>query len=118
MLCSAKELGLSDESQGIIELPTHAPLSESVWDYLKLDDYLLDISMTPNRGDCLSVRGMAREIAALTHTALKKTPSAKKTKENIKNVLSVTVQEKSACPRYAGRVIRNVKVDAETPLWI
>src|SRR6185312_8316481 len=70
MLCSARELGLAEESEGLIVLPPNAKVGESVWDYLKLSDHVMDISITPNRGDCLSVLGLAQDIAAITQTKL------------------------------------------------
>lgn len=117
MLCSAKELRLAEDSQGILELSQKAPLGESVWDYLNLSDHVLDISITPNRGDCLSVEGLAIEIAAITDAELKPLtiPAISPT---INDQLKVTVAIPNNCPRYAGRIIRNVKADAMTPVWM
>jgi len=117
MLCSAQELGLSDDHEGLLELPASAPLGEDIRKYLKLDDYIIDVSITPNRGDCLSVRGMTREISAITKTALT-SPTLLQVKPAIKDELSVTVKAAKDCPRYVGRVIRGVKADAETPVWL
>ena len=117
MLCSAKELGLSDDHEGLLELSSSAPLGEDIRNHLKLDDYIIDVSITPNRGDCLSVRGMAREISAVTKTSLKPIHLVQVTPENT-DVLSIVVNAKEACPQYAGRVIRGVKADAETPVWL
>ncbi|MBV9575175.1 MAG: phenylalanine--tRNA ligase subunit beta [Gammaproteobacteria bacterium] len=117
MLCSAKELGLSEEAEGLFELEASAPVGEVLRNYLNLDDYLIDISITPNRGDCLSVKGLAREISALTRTTLNEiTISA--CEPTHQETLSIVVQDQIACPRYVGRVIREVKADAITPLWM
>ncbi len=117
MLCSARELGLAEESEGLFLLPADAPLGKNVWEYLKLNDYVMDISITPNRGDCLSVLGMTHEIAALTQAKAhipKITPVAAKNKDK----LSVVVHAPAECPRYVGRVIRNITADAVTPIWL
>lgn len=117
MLCSATELGLSDESEGLLALPADAKLGESVWDYLNLADYIIDISITPNRGDCLSIKGLATEISALTQT--KQTPPViNQVKATIDKVVPVFLEAPEACSRYVGRVITNVKADATTPIWM
>ncbi len=69
MLCSAVELGLAEEGEGIIDLPKDAPVGKNVWDYLDLTDHILDLSITPNRGDCLSILGLAQDISAITQTS-------------------------------------------------
>ena len=117
MLCSASELGLAEESEGLLALAEDAPIGEDVRKYLMLDDYTIDISITPNRGDCLSVRGIAREIAALTGSPLRPI-SVTATKPTSKDVLSLTVEVPAGCPHYVGRVIRNVKADLTTPIWL
>jgi phenylalanyl-tRNA synthetase beta chain len=117
MLCSARELGLSDEHEGILELPdelvTGAPLREA----LKLDDTILTLNVTPNRGDVLSVLGVAREVAAitarkLTPPVLDAVPAA--TRERF----AVRLDAPAACPRFAGRLIQGVNPAARTPLWM
>lgn len=117
MLCSAAELGLSENSEGILILPEESPLGELLWDYLELTDNILDISITPNRGDCLSVRGLTREIAILTRTSQKvfKIPDVK---PKFKKSISITVDAKDSCPRYIGLSIHNVKVNVDTPFWL
>lgn len=117
MLCSASEIGLSEESAGLLELPQNAPIGEDINEYFQLDDYFIDISITPNRGDCLSVRGMARDVAALAKTKLKPI-LIKKAKSTIKDKLPISIDAKAACPHYVGRVIRNVKADLQTPVWL
>lgn len=117
MLCSAKELGLAEESEGLLILPNDAPIGASVWDYLALADHIIDVSITPNRGDCLSIKGIAKEVAALTAATLAD-PVIEPVKPVINDVLSVTSYAPEACSHYAGRIIRNVKADATTPIWM
>ena len=114
MLCSAVELGLADESTGLLELAEDAPVGHDFRNYLALDDYTIDISITPNRGDCLSVRGIAREISAITHSPLKPV-SISTVKPFNKDEIVVKVEAMAGCPHYVGRVIRNVKADTATP---
>lgn len=117
MLCSAKDLGLAEESQGLMELPRDAPIGQDLWAYLQLADTIIDVAITPNRGDCLSVKGITREISAITQTPLKEI-SIKEVPAALKDVLPVTVQSQVNCPRYLGRIIRNVKADIATPAWL
>lgn len=117
MLCSATELGLAEESDGLFELAQDAPLGKDLNDYLQLDDCTIDLSITPNRGDCLSIKGVAREVSALTKTELKNIahPPIMPT---INDVFTVEIVDKNACPHYVGRIIRNVKADVQTPLYM
>ncbi len=117
MLCSARDLGLAEESEGLFELPSNAPLGKDVWEYLNLSDYLIEVSITPNRGDCLSLMGIAKEVSALTESPVitHKTPEIIAV---IQDVLPVTLHSKEDCPRYVGRVIRDVKADASSPMWL
>lgn len=117
MLCSAKELGLSEQSEGLLQLPNNAVLGENIWEYLKLTDYVIDVAITPNRGDCLSLLGLAKEIAALNECALH-IPNISPIKPSIDDTLKVTVQKSTECPRYVGRIIRDVKADTTTPMWM
>jgi len=117
MLCSGRELTLTEEANGIVEFPEDAPIGQDVWDYLKLSDQVMDISITPNRGDCLSVLGMAREIAAITACDLK-IPTVLTIEPTVPDKLSVAVHAKEECPLYAGRVLTEVKADAATPIWL
>lgn len=117
MLCSAHELGLSDDSQVLLELPTDAPIGADVWNYLQLNDSIMEIAITPNRGDCLSIQGIAREIAALTNSPLKNI-SIPIINPTIKDMLPITVNAPVGCPHYVGRIIRNVRADIATPFWI
>ncbi|MDR3428077.1 phenylalanine--tRNA ligase subunit beta [Silvimonas sp.] len=117
MLCSAKELGVSEESSGLLVLPADAPVGVALREYLNLDDTLLTLKLTPNRADCLSIRGIAREVAALTgvaQTPVEITPVA----PAIDDAISIKLEAGSACPRYAGRIVRNINRQAATPDWM
>lgn len=117
MLLSSKELGLTEENENILELPADASLGQDLWKYFKLEDHIFDIAITPNRGDCLSIKGIAREVAALTRLQWNEivTPEIK---AEIKEHFDVTINAEEGCPHYVGRVIRNVKADQITPSWI
>ncbi|MDH4047662.1 MAG: phenylalanine--tRNA ligase subunit beta [Gammaproteobacteria bacterium] len=117
MLCSAIELGLGDESDGIIELPADAPTGKPLTKYLALPDAVLDINLTPNRGDCFSVAGIARDIAAMTGAKLVSPvlPAVPVTSDTSH---PVRIGTPSACPRFAGRVVRNIDPSATSPLWM
>lgn len=117
MLCSAKELGLAEQSNGLLILPKDAPVGKDFWRYFSLTDHVIEVAITPNRGDCLSVMGLAKEISALTKSELN-LPTISPVKSVIKDTLPVTIQAKTDCPRYVGRVIRQIKADAETPIWM
>ena len=118
MLCSASELGLSDDNEGLLELAADAPIGKDLKSYLKLDDYTIDISITPNRGDCLSIKGLAREVSALTKSPLLKDNNIPEVQSTFNLVHTVSVEAKQDCPVYIGRILRNVKADAETPAWL
>lgn len=117
MLCSARELGLSEEHAGLMELPADAPVGAGLRDYLSLDDRIIDIDLTPNRGDCLGVEGVAREVGALTGTDLTP-PAIEAVAGSSDKRFPVSVAEAEACPRYLGRVIEGIDADARTPLWM
>lgn len=117
MLCSVSELGLAEQSDGIMELDANAPVGTDLREYLGLDDYVLDIDLTPNRADCFSVLGIAREVAALNKLPMKALEITTLTPA-IDDVLSVNVVHTQACPRYTGRVIRGINSNASTPLWM
>jgi len=117
MLCSARELGLSDEHQGLMELPKDAAVGTDLRSYLELDDVSIDVDLTPNRGDCLGIEGIAREVGTLTGTDL--TPPPFKTVEpTIDDTFDVSISAEEACPRYLGRVIRGIDNTAQTPRWM
>lgn len=117
MLCSAKELGISEESSGIIELPADAPIGKDLREYLELDDHIMVLKLTPNRSDCLSIVGIARDVAAITGAELVK-PELAAVALNADVQKKVTVLESQACPRYTGRMITNVRATATTPEWM
>jgi len=117
MLCSADELGLGDGGEGIMELPDDAPDGQPLTEYLQLDDTILEIDLTPNRGDCLSVRGLAAELAALTEkpvNAVEIEPVPAATDRRVE----IELASPENGPRYIGRVIEGVNVAAQTPLWM
>ncbi|MES2932053.1 MAG: phenylalanine--tRNA ligase subunit beta, partial [Pseudomonadota bacterium] len=117
MLCSARELKLSDEQGGLIDLPEDAPVGQNFRDYYLLDDLKFTIKLTPNKADCLSVLGVAREVAALTGSPLKM-PVYKAVAVSIPDILPVKVSAPDLCGRFSGRIIRNVNAKAQTPDWM
>ncbi|UCB54480.1 MAG: phenylalanine--tRNA ligase subunit beta [Thiotrichales bacterium] len=117
MLCSEKELGLAEQSDGIMELPADAPVGTNLRDYLELDDTIIEIDLTPNRGDCLSVAGIARELGTLNQCDVNEEVH-EPYKQAIKDTFEVTIEAPEACSHYAGRVIQNVDVSAPTPVWM
>ena len=117
MLCSYKELGMAEESNGIIELPEDAPLGMDVREYFKLNDKVIDVDLTSNRPDCLGICGIAREVAVLLNKECKY-PIIEPVKPTIDDVFPVEVEDKQGCPRYLDRVIRGVNQKAVTPLWM
>ncbi|WPP87881.1 phenylalanine--tRNA ligase subunit beta [Acinetobacter pittii] len=116
MLCGASEIDLEDKIDGLLELPTDAPVGVNIREYLKLDDNVIDISITPNRGDCFSIRGIAREIAVINQVQMNE-PDIKSVDATIADEKKVVISTEGA-PRYLGRVIKNVNVKAATPEWM
>ncbi len=117
MLCSAVELGLGEDAGGLIELPAQAPIGVALRDYLHLDDYVIDIELTPNRGDCLSLIGVAREVAALTGAPMQAV-TAEPVPARHDDAFPVTLEVPQGCPRYAGRIIRGVDAARPSPMWM
>ena len=117
MLCSGRELGLGDDHEGILELPADAPIGEDIRKYLDLDDQVFVIKLTPNKADCLSLMGMAKEVSAITGTPIY-APKWNAPAVSIDDKRKVTVESKELCGRFAGRVIRGVNPQAKTPDWI
>ncbi|MFW2570388.1 phenylalanine--tRNA ligase subunit beta [Legionella sp. 29fVS95] len=117
MLCSVAELGLAENSDGIMELDEDAPLGTDLRTYLALDDQVLDIDLTPNRADCFSVLGVAREVAVLTSLPLQQLPE-KTRLPTTDEQLAIKLRNPDACPQYYGRVIRGINPQAHTPIWI
>ncbi|MDS7925009.1 phenylalanine--tRNA ligase subunit beta [Acinetobacter sp. V115_6] len=116
MLCGASEIDLEDKIDGLLELPDDAPVGVNIREYLKLDDHVIDISITPNRGDCFSIRGIAREIAVINKLQMNE-PEIKSVDATIADEKKVVISTEGA-PRYLGRVIKNVNVKAATPEWM
>jgi phenylalanyl-tRNA synthetase beta chain len=117
MLCSAIELGLGDESDGIVELGNDAPTGQALTEYLDLPDNSFDLDLTPNRGDCFSVLGIARDVAAMSSTDLKDA-TIEPVKATIGDEHPVDLVYPDGCPRFAARVIRNIDMTAESPSWM
>lgn len=117
MLCSAAELGLAESSDGLLELPAEAPVGADVREYLDLDDSILEVDLTPNRADCLSMRGVAREASILCGAALH-APVFEPEEPSLEDAFDVSVEAAEGCPRYAGRVVRDMKAGTQTPLWM
>jgi phenylalanyl-tRNA synthetase beta chain len=118
MLCSMSELGLSEESDGIMILPSDLDLGRPVFEQLGLKDVMYEIGLTPNRPDCLSVVGVAREVAAMAETALRlPEPAINENDTVVADKTSVTLEDPTLCPRYAARLIENVKI-GPSPEWL
>ena len=117
MLCSEKELGLSSEATGIMVLEADAPIGAGIRELLDLDDWILTTKPTPNRGDCLSLLGMAREVSAITGATLK-APQGFAVQPTIRDTISVRLEAPHACPRYCGRLVRAIAANAPTPRWL
>ena len=117
MLCAAAELGLGDVSDGIMELAAEAPVGTDLRDYLKLDDRVIELDLTPNRADCLGLRGLAREVGLLTRCQVKPAefePVAASISDELQIVLSAV----EGCPRYLGRIVKAVDVSVPSPVWL
>ncbi|NUU00257.1 phenylalanine--tRNA ligase subunit beta [Herbaspirillum robiniae] len=117
MLCSARELKLSEDHGGLLELPDDAPVGQNFRDYLQLNDLKFTIKLTPNKADCLSVLGVAREVSALTGAPLK-APVFQTAASNLDEKLPVRISAPDLCGRFAGRVIRGLNAKAATPQWM
>lgn len=117
MLCSVSELGMAETSEGIMELEPDAPVGMDIREYLALDDSVLDIDLTPNRADCFSMLGLAREVAVLNKLPLIEQPIASVT-PTIDDVIVVQLENSQACAHYCGRIIRNINPNARTPIWM
>lgn len=117
MLCSARELKLSDDQGGLLDLPIDAPVGQNFRDYYQLNDLKFTIKLTPNKADCLSVLGVAREVSALTGTVLT-LPEIHPVAVTLQETLPVKVSAPDLCGRFSGRVIRGVNAKAPTPDWM
>lgn len=117
MLCSARELGMAESSSGLLALPTDSPVGVDIRLWLGLDDWIIDIDLTPNRGDCLSMAGIAREVGVLNRRDVIE-PPADPVEPALDAVFPVTLSDPAGCPRYVGRVVRQVDATAATPWWL
>jgi phenylalanyl-tRNA synthetase beta chain len=117
MLCSAIEIGLGDDADGIVELDGDAPTGQPLADYLDLPDVSFDLDLTPNRGDCFSVLGIAREVAALTSTPMK-SAKVEPVPASTKDTHPVDLVYPEGCPRFGARIVRNIDMSAESPSWM
>ncbi|MBI3140920.1 MAG: phenylalanine--tRNA ligase subunit beta [Rhodocyclales bacterium] len=117
MLCSARELGLSEDHSGLMALPADAPVGEDIRAYLALDDRLFTLKLTPNRADCLSLKGVAREVGALTGVPVA-LPAIREAAVASDKRREVVLDAPAACPRYCGRVVTGIDPKAPTPDWM
>jgi len=122
MLCAEEELGLADKSDGLWDLPSDAPLGVCMREYLGLsrdgrDDKIIDVDLTPNRGDCLSLAGLSREVGVLNKVDVT-APVIEAVAATIDDAIDVQLQAPDACPRYVGRVIKGINIKAASPLWM
>jgi phenylalanyl-tRNA synthetase beta chain len=117
MLCSGQELGLSEDHSGLLELPSDAPIATDLREYLSLEDTTIEVDLTPNRADCLSIRGLARDVSASCNVDyigmdIQTVPAASN------DSLPIRLESTQDCPRYVGRIIRGIDPQAPTPLWM
>ena len=117
MLCAQDELGLGDEASGLWELPADAPVGTNLVEYLDLDDMIIEVDLTPNRGDCLSIRGLAREVGVLNKADVT-VQDCSAVKATISDVVSVKLNVPKGCARYVGRVMRDLNLAQATPQWM
>ncbi len=117
MLCSFSELGMGEDHSGILELPSDAPIGEDIREYLNLNDTIIEIDLTPNRADCLGIKGIARETGVLTQQDVLE-PEIKAVEAQSSTSRNIDLQAPVACPRYLGRVIEGVDLSKSSPLWL
>ena len=117
MLCSFSELGIDVDADGIIELPLDAPVGTNLREYLDLDDKAIEISLTPNRADCLSIAGIAREVGVVNKQVVNQ-PHFDAVPATISDKVQIELNAPEACPRYLLRVVKNVNVKAQSPIWL
>ena len=118
MLCSERELGLGENADGIIELEADAPLGEDLADRLALDDVVIEVGLTPNRGDCLCIAGIAREVAVASRVAMRPRERPAAVVPRVDDVLPVALDAPRRCSRYVGRVVRGIDPTARPPRWM
>ncbi|CAH9057292.1 Phenylalanine--tRNA ligase beta subunit [Pseudoalteromonas holothuriae] len=117
MLCAFEELGMAESSEGILELPTDAPVGQCIREYFFLDDVTIDVDLTANRSDCLGIKGLAREVGVLNSLdvcAINIEPVP----PSIDDKIAIELVNSASCPRYLGRIIKGINLDATTPLWM
>ncbi|MBT0587273.1 phenylalanine--tRNA ligase subunit beta [Alteromonas oceanisediminis] len=117
MLCSFSELGMGEDHSGILELPQDAPIGTDIREYLGLDDIMIDVDLTPNRADCLGIRGLAREVGVLNQLDVSPIEAAPVT-ASINETRDIELHAPEACPRYLGRVIKGINLNTQSPLWL
>ena len=117
MLCAKDELGISEDHAGIMELAADAPVGADLREFLNLNDQIIDVDLTPNRGDCLSIAGMAREVGVLNKAPVAEI-SAQPVEPTIDDKVATTLAAAKGCPRYISRVIRGIDLSVETPEWM
>ena len=117
MLCGQTELALGDDDSGLWELPLDASVGQDLLEYLDLNDNIIEVDLTPNRADCLSIRGLAREVGVLNCEPVKQL-QIDAVSATIKDALKVSIEAPQACGRYAGRIVRGVDLTRPTPLWM
>lgn len=117
MLCAEAEMGMAEQSDGLMELAPDAPLGQDIREYLNLNDSIIEVDLTPNRADCLSVKGMAREVGTLNNADVTEV-SIEAVAAQVDDTVAVNLSATDACPKYVGRVVKGVNVSATTPLWM
>ncbi len=117
MMCSSKELGITEEASGLLELSSDAVVGQDIREHLDLNDHVLTLKLTPNRSDCLSLQGIARDVAAITG-AETRFDAIQPVNVEFEQTKNVVVTEQTACPRYAGRLISGLDARASTPEWM
>ncbi|UTW49526.1 phenylalanine--tRNA ligase subunit beta [Bacterioplanoides sp. SCSIO 12839] len=117
MLCAEQELGMAESSDGLMELPESAPVGQDFREYMDLDDKIIEVDLTPNRADCLSIAGLAREVGVLSKSDVQG-PVIEAVAPAIDDKALIEVTATEGCPRYLGRIVKGVNVKAETPLWM
>jgi phenylalanyl-tRNA synthetase beta chain len=117
MLCSTAELGLTESADGLMELADDAPVGTDIRDYLNLNDVMIELSLTPNRADCLSIAGVAREVGVMNKMSVNELKQSL-VNETTNDKIEVKLEATKDCPRYLGRVIKGINPEAKTPLWL
>jgi len=117
MLCSTSELGITETAEGLMELPNDAPIGSDIREYLNLDDVMIELSLTPNRADCFSIKGIAREVGVSNKMPVVEHEQAT-IEAQISDTIEVILEAGKDCPRYLGRMIKGINTQAETPLWM